>query len=163
MIQDNKTKRIYESGEHCFHGEKYTRLGQLSKDSNRKKVLLEYGQLFQKPSLHTTPAIAKRMGGKKGLLLSQDELQLWNEISIGVQKEICTYKYDTYETVRSDLQKSGTKILIHPAMRCKQEELESRIWEGRAIFKDGRIIIIGKNTLGNLWMELRESRNPCSY
>jgi hypothetical protein len=155
-IIDGEKKRIYESGEHCFHGEKYIRLGELCEDENRKRVLLEYGSTFMKPSPYKTPAVAKKMGGKKGLLLNGIELNLWTTISIDVQHKICMWKVNTYEEVRRDLLKSGDKILIHPAMRCSQEKLQnSRVWEGKGVVIDGKIVVLGKNVLGNIWMEYR--------
>ena len=148
-------ERIYESGEHCFHGEKYFRLGELCEDDTRKKTLLDYGNTFIKPS-YKTCAIAKKMGGKKGLLLNSIELKKWTSISIDVQYKICKWKFNNYEEVRQDLLKSGNKILIHPAMRCSEETLKkSRLWEGKGIIKDGKIVILGKNLLGNIWMEYR--------
>ena len=63
---------------------------------------------------------------------------------------------NNYEEVRKDLLKSGNKILIHPAMRCSQEKLENyRTWEGKGIVVDGKIVVLGKNLLGNIWMEYR--------
>jgi hypothetical protein len=59
------------------------------------------------------------------------------------------------EEVRQDLLKSGTKILIHPALRCSVEKLSSRVWEGRGTLVDGTVV--GKNQLGNLWMKLRQN------
>ena len=109
-----------------------------------------------KPSSYKTGAIAKKMGGKKGLLLDSIELKLWTSISVDVQNRICSWKVNNYEEVRKDLLKSGNKILIHPAMRCSQEKLEnSRIWEGKGVVVDGKIVILGKNLLGNIWMEYR--------
>jgi predicted NAD-dependent protein-ADP-ribosyltransferase YbiA (DUF1768 family) len=152
----NGVKRIYESGEHCFHGEKYIRLGELCEDETRKKVLLDYGSTFMKPSQYKTGTVAKKMGGKKGLLLNGIELKLWTAISIEVQHQICMWKVNNYEEVRNDLMKSGNKILIHPAMRCSQEILENyRTWEGKGIVVDGKIVVLGKNLLGNIWMEYR--------
>ena len=55
----------YESGEHCFHGQKYTTIGQYCNDETRKLELLEYGKTFSKPSLYTTGTMCKKMGGKK--------------------------------------------------------------------------------------------------
>lgn len=147
--------REYESGEHCFHGEKYIRLGRLSEDKKRKKELVFYGLTFIKPSKYKTCADAKKKGGKSGLLLLPEELKLWDEISIEVQIDICTYKYNTYEEVREDLKNSGNKILIHPALRTSEEKVKSCIWEGKAIIKDGAIHILGKNRLGSIWMDVR--------
>jgi len=147
--------RVYESGEHCFHGEKYFRLGELCLDENRRTKLIEYGKRFLKPSMFMTPVIAKRMGGKKGLCLTFEELDIWNTVSIEVQKDICAFKYKNYEEVRDDLMKSGDKILIHPAMRCSEEKLAHRIWEGKAVIRNGGVEVLGKNMLGNLWVEYR--------
>jgi predicted NAD-dependent protein-ADP-ribosyltransferase YbiA (DUF1768 family) len=155
VIANEDTNRTYESGEHCFHGEKYIRLGELCEDESRKKVLLDYGVTFTKPSQYKTGAVAKKMGGKKGLILNSTELKLWTSISIDVQHSICRWKVENYEEVRADLVKSGTKILIHPAMRCSEEKLEFRLWEGKGIVKDGKIVVLGKNLLGNIWMMYR--------
>lgn len=145
----------YESGEHCFHGEKYRRIGNLSKNEDRKKQLLEYATKFMKPSPYKTANDAKKMGGKKGLLLNGEELKLWSSISVDVQREICDWKFDHYEEVRNDLIKSGTKILVHPALRCSEEKLKDRLWEGKAIVNNGKVEILGRNLLGKIWMELR--------
>jgi predicted NAD-dependent protein-ADP-ribosyltransferase YbiA (DUF1768 family) len=71
-------------------------------------------------------------------------------MSIEVQKEICKYKL-RYEEVRQNLIDSKGKLLIHPALRCRNPE--NCIWEGRYV--DGKVI--GKNLLGNIWMELRDT------
>jgi len=147
--------RIYESGEHCFHGEKYIQIGEHCEDVKRKKILLEYGQTFLKPSMYKTGSIVKKMGGKKGLLLMDSELILWSRLGIVVQKEICNYKFENYSEVRKDLLKSEKKILIHPAMRCSEEKVKGCIWEGRGVVRNGMVVILGKNMLGNIWMELQ--------
>jgi predicted NAD-dependent protein-ADP-ribosyltransferase YbiA (DUF1768 family) len=149
-------QRVYESGEHCFHGEKYIRIGELSESEDRKAQLLEYGKTFLKPSQYKGGGAAKKMGGKRGLLLNEKELNLWEAISEEVQYNICRWKLENYEEVRNNLLKSGNKILIHPAMRCSQEKLErTRIWEGKGIVIDGKIVVLGKNRLGNIWMQFR--------
>jgi len=156
VIVDKGEMREYESGEHCFHGEKYIRLGKLSDNETRKHKLLEYGKKFIKPCIYKKGAEVKKMGGKNGLALNADELELWNKVSMDVQKEICRYKLDHYEEVRRDLAKSKGKILVHPAMRCSEENLKKKFWEGKGVVVDGKIVILGKNRLGNLWMELRD-------
>ena len=144
--------RLYESGEHCFHGEKYYRLADLSTNLLRKALLLDYSQLFMKPS-YKTAADAKMFGSAKGLRLTSEELAQWSSISVEVQKEICKQKFQTYKEVRDDLVRSGQKILVHPAMRCSH--IESRVWEGKASLKDGQLVVLGRNMLGKIWMELR--------
>lgn len=146
--------REYTSGEHCFHGEKYTRLGEVS-EGTRSEELLSYGRTFLKGSSYT-PSQAKQKGGKKGLRLTEEELALWDDLSLQVQREICQWKIDTYQEVRDDLQKSGTTLLIHPALRCSLDKVQSRLWEGKAVMVDGKIIVLGKNMLGQLWMEYRD-------
>jgi predicted NAD-dependent protein-ADP-ribosyltransferase YbiA (DUF1768 family) len=155
-ISGGNSNRQYESGEHCFHGEKYIRLSELCEDANRKQVLFNYGQIFLKPSsLCKTGAEAKKRGGKKGLLLSDAELNRWADICAQVQSEICSWKIQNYEEVRTDLTNSGSKILIHPALRCSEEKLEKRLWEGKGVIRDGKIVVLGKNMLGNIWMRFR--------
>lgn len=148
--------RVYESGEHCFHGEKYSRLGEVCLDESRRHELLEYSRTFLKPS-GFTPSVAKRRGGKKGLRLSDAELETWSSIHLGVQEDICQWKLDHEEQVQQDLLESGTKVLIHPAMRCSVEKLASRVWEGRGVMVDGKVTVLGKNQLGNIWMKLRQN------
>ena len=148
--------REYESGEHAFHGEKYTRTGERAEDPARRRVLLEHGRTFLRPSQYTTGAVAKRMGGKRGLELSDAELQTWGALSLDVQFAICQWKASRYETVRDDLQRSEGKILVHPALRCSEAKLASRIWEGRAVVQDGRVVVLGRNTLGRMWMQIRD-------
>jgi predicted NAD-dependent protein-ADP-ribosyltransferase YbiA (DUF1768 family) len=154
IIMDNN--RVYETGEHCFHGEKYIKLANLCNNENRKNVLLEHGKKFMKPCIYKKGSEVKKLGGKKGLLLTDDELELWKELSIDVQKEICKYKWDNYDEVKNDLIKSKGKLLVHPAMRCSEENLKHRLWEGKGVVVNGSIIILGENRLGNIWMELRD-------
>jgi hypothetical protein len=118
-------------------------------------MLIDHGMKFIKPSVYKTCAEAQKMGGKKGIALTIEELALWDNISRAVQKGICYYKINLYQEVRSDLLKSGNKLLVHPAMRCSEEKLETRIWEGKGVIRDGKVIVIGGNALGNMWMELR--------
>jgi predicted NAD-dependent protein-ADP-ribosyltransferase YbiA (DUF1768 family) len=148
--------REYESGEHAFHGEKYMRIGERCEDPVRRRVLLEYGGTFRRPSPYKTAAVAKRMGGKRGLELSSVELRAWDALSLDVQFAICQWKSSQYETVRDDLRKSIGKILIHPALRCSEAKLASRVWEGKGVVQDGRIVVLGRNTLGRMWMQIRE-------
>lgn len=155
IIMINDTVRTYESGEHCFHGEKYFRIGEHCKHEKRRQTLTGHGMKFIKPSVYKTCAEAKKMGGKRGLALTIEELALWDNISRIVQKEICDYKFRLYQEVRNDLLKSGNKLLIHPAMRCSEEKLETRIWEGKGVVRDGKVSVIGGNALGNLWAKLR--------
>lgn len=135
---------------------KYTRIGERAEDLARRRVLLEYGRTFLRPSQHKTGAVAKRMGGKRGLELSSVELHTWGALSLVVQFDICEWKSSRYETVRDDLLRSAGKILIHPALRCSEAKLASRIWEGRAVVRDGRIVVLGRNTLGRMWMQIRD-------
>lgn len=160
VVSDGVGVRVYESGEHSFHGEKYIRNGLACADEVRKMVLLEYGERFLKPSRYRSGVEAKKAGGKKGLQLTGSELSLWSEVSVKVQSEICSYKMEAYEDVRSDLDKSGSKWLVHPALRCSEDKLvSSRVWEGKGVVVDGEVVVIGRNMLGNIWMGLRGEKN----
>jgi predicted NAD-dependent protein-ADP-ribosyltransferase YbiA (DUF1768 family) len=156
VIKDDGMEYVYESGEHTFHGEKYRRLGKLCKDENRKMELLEYSKKFLKGGCFKSCIDSKKGGGKKGLLLNEDEIKLWNSICIDVQNEICVYKFDTYEEVRNTLYNSGGSILTHTASRCSEKQYESRFWEGKMVERDGVNMVIGGNKLGECWMDLRK-------
>ena len=160
-IRDNGIEYKYESGEHCFHGEKYRRLAMLCDKNNkfykdREEELLNYSMLFQTKSCYETPLDAKQAGGKKGLQLTIEELEQWSKICMDVQYEICMYKLDHYDEVREDLIRSIGSILLHTAMRCSEKQYEKKFWEGKLVERDGNHIIIGGNKLGEIWMDLRE-------
>jgi hypothetical protein len=144
----------YESGEHAFHGEKFIRLSAMSND-NRHEKLNEHAIKFQKPSIFKTATEAKRAGGKKGLKLTPEEIAQWHVSSVEVQGEICKYKLENDEVVKTDLAKSGVKMLVHTASRFSK--IENCYWEGRAIVDgNGELKIEGKNMLGKMWMDNRK-------
>ena len=154
-ISHENEEREYDSGESCFHGEKFIRIGKLCKDETRKNQLIEYGMGFLNDVCKKDGNLVKKMG--RGFILTSNELELWNTLSVCVQEEICKYKFENYLAVRDELQKSKGKILVHPALRCSENKLQYRLWEGKGIVVDGEIKIIGKNMLGNLWMKLRDT------
>lgn len=157
VLYANGDQKRYNSGEAAFHGEKYGRLSWESPE-DRQKELANYSKKFEiGGEFGDLKGIElKRRGGKNGLKLFENELILWNQIAYEVQKEICKYKHETYQEVRKDLKKSGIKILVHPAARVSNENIKKRCWEGRVITnKQGNLEIIGKNWLGEIWMQLR--------
>jgi hypothetical protein len=88
VIVINDTVRTYESGEHCFHGEKYFRIGEHCKDEKRRESLISHGMKFIKPSLYKNCAEAKKMGGKKVLH------SLWKRLCYGIiSAKWCKKKY----------------------------------------------------------------------
>lgn len=158
-IIDGDEKRVYLSGELCFHGEKYIRLGNVCDNENRRNVLLNYGKRFMVGGDILSSKEAKMKGGKgkNGLRLNEEELKLWNKLSVDVQYEICKYKLENFDEVRENLIRSKYRVLIHPAMRCNDDKMKDKFWEGRMKIKeDGSFEILGGNKLGNIWMELRE-------
>ena len=117
---------------------------------------MDYSKKFSQPSLFGYGNDVKSKGGKKGgVKLSDEELRIWDDICLEVQREICLYKYENYEIIKDELVNSGVKLLVHPAMRCNEEKVKGKFWEGRGIVVDGNVVVIGRNMLGNLWMELR--------
>jgi predicted NAD-dependent protein-ADP-ribosyltransferase YbiA (DUF1768 family) len=153
-IEDGEEVREYDSGESCFHGEKFVRVGKLCNDEKRRNDLLEYGCRFLRGVCEKDGGLIKKMGRKFNL--SNEELNLWYTLSENVQIEICKYKYENYEEVKDELFKSKGKVLVHPAMRCNEEKVKNKIWEGKGIVVDGNVKVIGGNMLGNLWMKIRD-------
>jgi hypothetical protein len=157
-IVDNGVERVYNSGELCFHGEKFVRLSKICKDEERKKKLFEYGMRFVDGGdiLSSRDAKSKGGKGKNGFRLNSEELREWYKMSMEVQMEICRYKLDNYEEVREWLDKSRGCMLIHSIGRIGNEKMKERIWEGRLVKKeDGSFEILGGNKLGEMWMKFR--------
>ena len=132
-----KGNRLYESGEHGYHGEKYFRLGNLCEDEERKQKMIEHSEGFLKPSIYKTCSEAKKMGGKRGFGLTGDEQQHWFIIGLEMKKAKLLWKHKNYQEVRADL-------------------LKNKLEEVRRVVRDGELVILGKNMLGNIWMEIRE-------
>ena len=148
----------YRSGECAFHGMKYREIGLRSKNKERSSQLEDYGEKFE---IHSdfgqmSNREIKKKGGKKGLKLELDELKIWSDVCVYVQRKICRYKYDNYEIIREVLNSSKGKVLIHPAMRCNEEKVKRKFWEGKGIVQNGEIVVLGGNVLGKLWMEIRD-------
>ena len=61
-IEDGEEIREYDSGESCFHGEKFIRIGKLCKDEKRKTDLLEYGNRFLSGKCEKDGGLIKKMG-----------------------------------------------------------------------------------------------------
>jgi predicted NAD-dependent protein-ADP-ribosyltransferase YbiA (DUF1768 family) len=157
IIQDGTTGQIrdYDSGECYFHGEKFYLIGEKTiNNEKRKKELIDYSKNFLSGNCEPDGPNVKKMGGK--LILTNDELELWDRFKLDVQKEICEYKFENYEEVRNDLINSGNKILVHPALRCSEEKVKNNKWCGKAIINNGKIEVIGGNIIGKIWMELRD-------
>jgi len=185
-IKDEEGKTlVYGCGEAAFHGEKYRRLSLAlvlvtGTEESRRLELLEYSKKFTQEGefgLLKGNELKSRGGkGKKGLRLTQLEVQLWYPMSLEVQLEISKFKLENYVEVQEDLRKSGTLVLVHPAARVSDEKVKERLWEGRAIQseegtreegtreegtreegtrEEGTIKIIGQNMLGKIWMDLR--------
>lgn len=63
----------YPTGEHAFYGEKFRVIGNDS-----------YSKTFQSPSKYTSPAAARKAGGKDDCLLNAAELSLFGMRSLKI-------------------------------------------------------------------------------
>ena len=61
-IEDGEEVREYDSGESCFHGEKFVRVGKLCNDEKRRNELLEYGNKFLRGVCDKDGGLIKKMG-----------------------------------------------------------------------------------------------------
>lgn len=84
IISNDNEYREYDSGESCFHGEKFIRMGKLCSDDIRKQRLIEYGKRFLIDVCTKDGNIVKKMG--RSLILTSNELELWNILCISVQE-----------------------------------------------------------------------------
>ena len=146
---------LYSCGENAFHGEKYLYISKF-KNNERKKELEEYGKKFQigEEFSNLDPVLIKKKGGKNGLVLNEDELEVWYKGSKSVQNKICIEKLENDDKVREELIKSGDKLLVHPS-RVNDDKIRKLLWNGRAKIINDKLEIIGGNKLGEIWMELR--------
>lgn len=154
-------ERIYSSGESAFHGSKYMKVANLCPDTERCQELLEYAKKFEVGGEFGNMSgneIKCRGGkGKYGKRLNSDEINAWARLGVEVQRDICKYKYNNDDKVRSVLLGTIGKVLIHPALRVNKEKVMNRLWEGRGEMIDGDVVVLGGNMLGNIWMDIREN------
>lgn len=165
-IQDSSGRmRSYTNGELAFHGMKYIEIGyQLTTtDPERSAKLIEFGERFEKSGEfgQLTGAQAKSKGGQKhGINLTPQETGIWGSSRDDVQYKISQYKVDTCPLVRTVLENSGDKILVHPAARVGDNKMDDVYWEGRAKLVqndagENEVQILGENRLGGIWMDIR--------
>lgn len=145
-------KKYFKTGEHCFHYMKYYYCSKKC-EYDRKIKLKKYSKNFLgKNSIYNLAKDAKKAGGKKGLLLKNDELEDWDKTySEKIQKKICKYKLKNYKEIKDILILNKNKILIHQDNFAN----ENTIWGGK--IKNNKII--GKNKLGIIWMNIRDNIN----
>ena len=141
ILDDTK----YYSGEVCFQAQKFIQVAH-SANCVRQRELLDWAR---KISVKTDSNLARKMG--RQFILTPEELEIWSKMCIHVQTRICRYKFEHEEEVRTDLRKSGSLVLIHPA-RCSDEKMKGHLWEGR-MTPQGKVL--GGNMLGKIWMEFR--------
>jgi len=146
--------RVYQSGEHCYQGEKYFRIAEELNDPVVQKRLFDYGKTFLKPSVYKS-ALEAFVGGTKGLILNQNQLKLWHYLRIEVQYDICRWKFANDDQVKTDLLSTGNKVLVHSNPMCPDNKIVDRFWDGKVVMENEKIKILGTNRLGTIWMELR--------
>lgn len=166
IIDKHGNGHKFSCGEAAFHGMKYYLNSKECSCPKRKKILEEYSKKFELGGTfyELFPREIKKKGGKRGLKLLPSEIKVWSKYRENIQAQICIYKFNTDETVKKCLMATEKKILIHPAMRVGDSKMYRCFWEGRMkIKKNGegqkKIIILGENKLGNIWMIIRKINN----
>ena len=140
----------YPSGEASFQGSKYLAASDNSSCLKRKAELMEYGEKFQ-----VGGEFAALPPGQKGKPLSVEDLKNWTLKGEAVQRKICRYKFEHEARVASCLKNHMTDVLVHPS-RVSDIKIKDRIWEGRGKIVEGKVVVLGGNILGKLWMEIRD-------
>lgn len=143
----------FKTGEHAFHFCKYYCVSLKEEDLYKKQKLINYATKFTLNGEFKDKEIKyiKKLGGKKhGFILSTTQQKIWNQVAEEYQKQICKYKFDNNEKIKTLLKKSVNKILIHPT----RGKLENNVWAGR--WDKTKEQVSGENRLGNIWMDLRK-------
>ena len=152
----------YKNGEAAFMGEKMhtiaTSLGEDPSQQERMDKMMRHSSKFVSGGEFDalTSRQLKQQGGKKAFLLNPMELAVWDREGPDIQRQISRYKAKHSPGVHKSLMKTVGKILVHPAMRVKDELMHKKVWEGRAIVVDGKVVVAGQNMLGKIWMEIRD-------
>jgi predicted NAD-dependent protein-ADP-ribosyltransferase YbiA (DUF1768 family) len=160
---------FYPSGEHAYHGQKYKQIAAETTNitgNKRKNELEDYADKFTSSGEFKDlfDGKIKTKGGKKGMMLDEEERKLWSG-SLGekVQEEICQWKFDHCDKVKETLLATGDKTLVHRkgrtnAIEFSKNEKKQRdtIWEGLCVVEDGKVKVYGSNILGKVWMRIRE-------
>jgi predicted NAD-dependent protein-ADP-ribosyltransferase YbiA (DUF1768 family) len=159
---------LYPSGEHAFHGEKYKQIAEKGTNitgTKRKKELEDYGEKFTSSGEFKDlfDGKIKTKGGKKGMMLDENERKLWASLGEKVQEEISQWKFDHCDKVKETLLATGDKTLVHRKGRTNalefaknEKKQKDTIWEGLCVVEDGKVKVYGKNILGKVWMKIRE-------
>lgn len=151
---------IYPTGEHAFHGGKFKILGSiLGSAGARQDELFAHSRLFEGENLnschYSTPAAAKKAGGKGGIRLSDAELANWDYYSMVVQEQICREKSKVSE-IQQFLFSTGDKYLVHNERTTTWPRYGATILKPEnSPFGDDHRWMKGDNLLGELWMKLR--------
>lgn len=151
--------RSFSSGEHAFHGMKMHLVAKEVQDEERKIQLSQYGRKFEVAgdfdTLEGNQVKSKGGKSKNGMPLKVDELNIWGEKSVEIQRLICSYKFLHEQRVRDCLKTHRYKVLIHPS-RVGLHNVHKCVWEGRGSIVDGGLVIKGGNMLGKIWMKIRD-------
>jgi hypothetical protein len=112
-------------------------------------------QTFHVNNVHTRDALMVRVIGRQRVT---DIRTLFLSIKVVYVSSRNTEKNDDVFTKNNTTKEiaSGSRLLVHPALRCSVERAALRVWEGRATVIDGHVTVIGGNGLGRLYMECRE-------
>tara|TARA_B100001094_G_C18184610_1_gene802971 strand:+ start:387 stop:2762 length:2376 start_codon:yes stop_codon:yes gene_type:complete len=151
--------RSYDTGEHAYHGTKYLLAAKATNlDADRVKQLKQYAKDFESGNrIGKEPKDAKKEGGPNGgLPLTPDEIDRWNLEQDNIQRRISEYKYEKYDDVKTALESTNDKYLIHFSKGAKPKSY----WEGK-IDKNTQKLV-GNNKLGKIWMEIRARTNKTS-
>lgn len=151
FVMDGNT---FKTGEHAFHFHKYSIASVAAiltnNDAIRANQLKNYAETFVGDE-YKTGVEAKKAGGKKGLKLLESEIIAWNDVSWDIQKKICISRIRGNNDLLTLLCETKGKYLLHQDNRAKP----NTIWGGK-ISKTEPNVVVGKNFLGKLWMEVRD-------
>lgn len=151
---DSANQVTYATGEHAFQAAKFVVVANKSPRS-RHRELTQYADMFEISKGEFPTALDAKRGGK-AFRLTSEELELWHQHTLEVQKQICQSKLEQSADLREFLVSSNEKYLLHFERSSGWSEYGGTFLSKDASpFRDGRCWLKGNNKLGCLWMDIR--------
>lgn len=141
----------FKSGEHIFNYNKYMIAASVAMKNNnalRSKDMIECAKRYEGDEYER--GYDARIKSRVDKKLTEEEKSYWESLYVDIQYRICVEKITKSTKIKELLKDSKNDILLN----LDNVATEKTFWGGKTNKKDMNEII-GKNTLGKIWMKIR--------